>query len=187
MQDTSHQETPLSYHLYQHNSGTALLNPWQCNSSNEGTLPQLGKTHQKETKVKGGKTKQSGRFYYPFSWVLNYSSQSLKWFWNSHKHTEKTEACKRPCPRGTKQNGVRKLGNIWLAQVNKIRQKMKFWLECGHAGSKQLSPTLTSVLMPWATAVSHSTFWRRHAWFHPPHCTSSASLLQPAAKRKNLS
>lgn len=119
------------------------------------TLPQLGKTQQKKTKVRGGKKKPTGSFYYPFSWVLYYSPPSRKWFWNSHKHIKKTEAYKRSCPGGTKQNWVRKLGNIGLAQANTIRQKMKFWLECGHAGSKQLSPTLTSVLMPWATAVYH--------------------------------
>lgn len=151
------------------------------------TLLLLGKTHQKKTKDRGGKKKPTGSFYYFSSWVLYYSPPPLKWFWNSHKYIEKTEAYKRPCPGGTKQNWVTKLGNIWLAQANTIRQKMKFWLECGHAGSKQLFSTLTSVLMPWATAVSRSIFWRGHAWFHPPHCTSTASLLHPAAKTKNLS
>lgn len=90
------------------------------------TLPQLGKTHQKKTKVRGGKTKQSRRFYYPFSWVLNYSSPSLKWFWNSHEHIDKTEACKRPCPRGTKQNWSENWETSDLLRPTKSGKKWSF-------------------------------------------------------------
>lgn len=149
------------------------------------TLLLLGKTHQKKTKAREEKKKApTGSFYYFSSWVLYYSPPPLKWFWNSHKHIEKTEAYKRPRPGGTKQNWVTELGNIWLAQANTIRQKMKFWLECGHAGSKQLFSTLTSALMPWATAVSRSIFWRGHAGFilHIAHPQRPFSTQQQRRK-----
>lgn len=93
-----------------------------------------------------------------FSWLLHYSPPPLKWLRNSDKHIqthvfEKTEAYNRVYPGGTKQNWVRKLGNIWLTQANTIRQKMKFGLDYGHASLQQLSPTLASVL----NALSNDT------------------------------
>lgn len=123
MQDTFHHETSLSYHLYQHVSGTALLNPWQCNSSNEGTHCFCQEKDIRRKQKTEGKKSRLEAFIILFSWVLYYPPPLLKWFWNSHKHIEKIGAYKTPCPRGTKQNWVRKLGNIWLAQANTIRQK----------------------------------------------------------------
>lgn len=72
----------------------------------------LGKTHQKKTKAREEEKKNNWKLLLFFFLSAILLSPPLKWFWNSHEHIEKTEAYKRPCPGGTKQNWVTKLGNI---------------------------------------------------------------------------
>lgn len=103
----------------------------------------------------------------------------LEWFRNSSLVQELTQThwktyLKRQkhvtvCPGGTKQNWVRKLGNIWLARANTIRQKKKkkFWLDYVHAGLKQLSPALTAVRTAFSNDTIAFLILQGCAWFHP--------------------